>query len=168
MAAAGGAADGLKLCLNVGAMLLAFIALIALANGILGLVGGWVGMPGVTAEGILGVAMAPVAWLLGVPWAEASEVGTLLGIKTVVNEFVAYLGLANRLASDTPLSERSTIIATYALCGFANFSSIGIQIGGIGSIAPARQRELAELGIRAMIGGTLGAFMTAALAGLLV
>ena len=167
-AAAGGAADGLKLCLNVGAMLLAFIALIALANGILGLVGDWVGMPGVTAEGILGVAMAPVAWLLGVPWAEASEVGTLLGIKTVVNEFVAYLGLANRLASDTPLSERSTIIATYALCGFANFSSIGIQIGGIGSIAPARQRELAELGIRAMIGGTLGAFMTAALAGLLV
>ena len=167
-AAAGGAADGLKLCLNVGAMLLAFIALIALANGILGLVGDWVGMPGVTAEGILGVAMAPVAWLLGVPWAEASEVGTLLGIKTVVNEFVAYLGLANRLASDTPLSERSTIIATYALCGFANFSSIGIQIGGIGSIAPARQRELAELGIRAMIGCTLGAFMTAALAGLLV
>lgn len=167
-AAAGGAADGLKLCLNVGAMLLAFIALISLANGILGLVGGWVGVPGITAESILGVAMAPVAWLLGVPWAEATEVGTLLGVKTVVNEFVAYLQLAGRLASDQPLSERATIISTYALCGFANFSSIGIQIGGIGGIAPQRSRELAELGLRAMIGGTLGAFMTAALAGVLI
>ena len=170
-AAAGGAADGLKLCLNVGAMLLAFIALIALANGILGLIGGLFGHPELKAELIFGTAMAPVAWLLGVPWAEATEVGTLLGVKTVVNEFVAYAELAGRMSSmssESPLSHRATVISTYALCGFANFSSIGIQIGGIGGIAPQRSRELAELGLRAMIGGTLGAFMTAALAGVLI
>ena len=168
-AAASGAADGLQLCLNVGAMLLAFIALIALANGLLGVFGDLVGLAGLRAETLLGYAMAPVAWLLGVEWAEASAVGELLGIKTVVNEFVAYLSLAGKLADGgSGLSERSTIIATYARCGFANFSSIGIQIGGIGSIAEKRRSELAELGVRAMIGGTLGAFMTAALAGVLI
>jgi CNT family concentrative nucleoside transporter len=167
-AAAGGAADGLHLCLNVGAMLLAFIALIALANGLLGLLGGLVGVEGLTAEAMLGYAMAPVAWLLGVEAREARQVGELLGVKTVVNEFVAYLQLAGKVGVSGGLTERSTIIATYALCGFANFSSIGIQIGGIGGIAPDRRRELAELGLRAMIGGTLGAFMTAALAGVLV
>ena len=112
--------------------------------------------------------MAPVAWLLGVDYSEAAQVGTLLGVKTVINEFVAYLDLAQNLGSAHPLSERSRVIATYALCGFANFSSIGIQIGGISAIAPSRKRELSILGLRAMIGGTLGAFMTAALAGLLV
>lgn len=166
-AAATGAADGLKLALNVGAMLLAFIALIALVNGIISALMGLVGLDGVTLEQVFGWCMAPVAWLLGVPWDESVRVGRLLGIKTVINEFVAYLDLANNLQSDTPLSLRSKVIATYALCGFANFSSIGIQIGGISGIAPSRKRDLSMLGLRAMIGGTLGAFMTAALAGLL-
>jgi concentrative nucleoside transporter, CNT family len=169
-AAATGAADGLKLALNVGAMLLAFIALVALVNGVLGWLLALVGLDGMSdqpLQQIFGWVMAPVAWLLGVSWAEATQVGTLLGVKTVINEFVAYLDLANNLQSDNPLSMRAKVIATYALCGFANFSSIGIQIGGISGIAPGRKRALATLGIRAMIGGTLGAFMTAALAGLL-
>lgn len=169
-AAATGAADGLKLALNVGAMLLAFIALIALANGVLGWGFDQVGVEGMShqpLQRIFGWVMAPVAWLLGVPWEEATRVGRLLGVKTVVNEFVAYLDLAADLQSASPLSVRSKVIATYALCGFANFSSIGIQIGGISGIAPLRKRDLSTLGIRAMIGGTLGAFMTAALAGLL-
>lgn len=169
-AAATGASDGLKLAFNVGAMLLAFIALIALANGVLGWAFGTFGIESMSnqpLQQIFGWVMAPVAWLLGVPWAEATKVGTLLGVKTVINEFVAYLDLAQNLAGDTPLSERSKVISTYALCGFANFSSIGIQIGGISGIAPGRKRDLSMLGLRAMIGGTLGAFMTAALAGLL-
>ncbi len=166
-AAATGAADGLKLAFNVGAMLLAFIALIALANGVIGWLAGMVGLPGLTLEKMLGWVLAPVAWLLGVTWDEATTVGRLLGIKTVINEFVAYLDLAGNLASDAPLSLRSKVISTYALCGFANFSSIGIQIGGISGIAPGRKRDLSVLGLRAMVGGTLGAFMTAALAGLL-
>jgi len=167
-AAATGASDGLKLAFNVGAMLLAFIALIALINGCLTALFGLFGLDGWTLQQILGVIMAPVAWLLGVDYSEAAQVGTLLGVKTVINEFVAYLDLAQNLGSAHPLSERSRVIATYALCGFANFSSIGIQIGGISAIAPSRKRELSILGLRAMIGGTLGAFMTAALAGLLV
>ena len=167
-AAATGAADGLKLAFNVGAMLLAFIALISLVNGVLSWVFSFVGAEGLTLQQLLGWVMAPVAWLLGVDYAEAAGVGRLLGVKTIVNEFVAYLDLANNLAGDTPLSERSRVIATYALCGFANFSSIGIQIGGISGIAPDRKRELSILGLRAMVGGTLGAFMTAALAGLLL
>ena len=167
-AAATGASDGLKLAVNVGAMLLAFIALIALFNGLIAGLFGLFGLAGWTLQQLLGVVMAPVAWLLGVDASEAAKVGTLLGVKTVINEFVAYLDLAQNLASAAPLSERSRIIATYALCGFANFSSIGIQIGGISAIAPSRKRELSVLGLRAMIGGTLGAFMTAALAGLLV
>jgi len=167
-AAATGAADGMKLAFNVGAMLLAFIALIALANGILGWACGLVGWPEVTLQAILGYIMAPVAWLLGVESSEIRSVGTLLGVKTVINEFVAYLDLANNLSGGQPLSERSVIIVTYALCGFANFSSIGIQIGGISGIAPERRRELSILGFRAMVGGTLGAFMNAALAGLLI
>ncbi|MCO4763017.1 MAG: NupC/NupG family nucleoside CNT transporter [Myxococcales bacterium] len=167
-AAATGAADGLKLAFNVGAMLLAFIALIGLFNGVLSGLLGLVGLEAWTLERMLGVCMAPVAWLLGVDASEAAGVGSLLGVKTVLNEFVAYLNLADNLASPDALSERSRTIATYALCGFANFSSIGIQIGGISGIAPERKRELSVLGLRAMIGGTLGAFMTAALAGLLI
>ena len=167
-AAATGAADGLKLAFNVGAMLLAFIALIAVANGVLGWAAALVGQEGLTLQAIFGYVMAPVAWLLGVDGGEIRAVGTLLGVKMVLNEFVAYLDLANNLDGPAALSERSVIIATYALCGFANFSSIGIQIGGISGIAPERRRELSILGLRAMVGGTLGAFMTAALAGLLV
>ncbi|MGD8279179.1 MAG: nucleoside transporter C-terminal domain-containing protein, partial [Gemmatimonadota bacterium] len=179
-AAARGAGDGLKLAANVGAMLLAFIALIALLNALLGWLAGLVGLTGVlqgagwldpgqafNLESLLGWVLAPLAWLMGVPWADATTVGSLLGIKTVVNEFVAYLQLGDLLNSDV-LSPRSIVIATYALCGFANFSSIAIQIGGIGGIAPSRRSDLARLGLRAMVAGTLAAFMTATIAGLLV
>jgi len=166
-AAAEGAGAGVKLAINVGAMLLAFIALIAMVNGLLGAVGGWFGYEGLTLELILGWVFAPLAYLMGVPWAEASEVGSLLGIKTVVNEFVGYARMEELVAAGL-VSERSEIIATYALCGFSNFSSIAIQIGGIGGIAPERKQDLARLGLRAMIAGSLACFQTATIAGLLL
>jgi concentrative nucleoside transporter, CNT family len=180
-AAARGAGEGLQLAMNVGAMLLAFIALIALLNALLGWVGGvtqlttllqatgllGTGQP-LSLEAVLGWIFAPLAWVMGVPWADAPAIGTLLGIKTTVNEFVGYLQLNALLSGDTPLSPRSVVIATYALCGFANFSSIAIQIGGIGGIAPSRRSDLARIGLRAMIAGTLAAFMTATIAGMLV
>jgi CNT family concentrative nucleoside transporter len=164
-AAARGAGEGLTLALNVGAMLLAFIALIALLNGLIGWAGGLVGWENVSLELILGWVLAPLAWIMGVPWHDAVEIGSLLGVKTVVNEFVAYLQLATSLQEGAPLDPRSVVIATYALCGFANFSSIAIQIGGIGGIAPGRRSDLSRIGMRAMIGGTLAAFMTATVAG---
>ncbi len=167
-AAAAGAADGLKLALNVGAMLLAFIAIIALLNALIAWTFGLVGVEGITLQRVFGWCFAPIAWLLGTAAEESVEVGSLLGIKMVLNEFVGYLELAGNLAGPNPLSPRAVVISTYALCGFANFSSIAIQIGGISGIAPERRRDLAVLGVRAMIGGTLAAFMTAALAGLLV
>jgi concentrative nucleoside transporter, CNT family len=180
-AAARGAGEGLTLALNVGAMLLAFIALIALGNAVLGLLGqtlgvtallqgwGWLapGAP-ITIEILLGWILAPVAFIMGVPWDDAVQVGTLLGVKTVLNEFVAFLQLSAILAAGVELSPRSVLIATYALAGFANFSSIAIQIGGIGGIAPSRRSDLSRLGLRAMIGGTIAAFMTATIAGMLV
>ena len=179
-AAARGAGDGLTLALNVGAMLLAFLALIAMLNAILGLVAGWLGLEallqgwgalapeqGLTLEVLLGWLLAPLAWLMGVPWSDAVQVGSLLGIKTVANEFVAYLRLQEILAGDG-LSPRAVVISTYALAGFANFSSIAIQIGGIGGIAPSRRSDLSKVGLRAMIGGTLAAFLTATIAGILV
>ena len=164
-AAARGAGEGLTLALNVGAMLLAFIALIALANGLIGWVGGLFGAGNLSLELILGWILAPLAWLMGVPWKDAVSIGSLLGVKTVVNEFVAYLQLASSLQQGAPLDPRSVVIATYALCGFANFSSIAIQIGGIGGIAPNRRTDLSRIGLRAMIAGTLAAFMTATVAG---
>ena len=164
-AAAFGAGEGLKLALNVGAMLLAFIALIAMLNGMLGAVGGWFNYPQLSLELVTGYLFAPIAWLLGVPWSEAFQVGVLLGKKLVINEFVAYLDLQKQL---TTLSERSVIISTYALCGFANFSSIAIQLGGIGTIAPERRKDLAQLGIKCLVGGTLACLMTAAIAGIFV
>jgi CNT family concentrative nucleoside transporter len=166
-AAAGGAASGLKLALNVGAMLLAFLALIALGNGILGWVTGLFGIEGITLESILGWIFAPVAWLIGVPWSDASTIGSLFGIKMVANEFVAFQTLADMLRGGVALSEKSVIIATYALTGFANFASIAIQIGGIGGIAPERRHDLSRLGLRAMLGGTAATWMTATLAGVL-
>ena len=166
-AAAGGAADGLRLALNVGAMLLAFLALIAMANGILGWAGGLAGVEGLTLERIFGWAFSPLAWLLGVPWGDAAEIGSLLGVKMVANEFVAFQQLSEMLAGGGGLHTRSVIIATYALTGFANFSSIAIQIGGIGGIAPSRRSELSELGMRAMLGGTAATWMTATFAGVL-
>jgi CNT family concentrative nucleoside transporter len=167
-AAARGAGEGLSLALNVGAMLLAFIALVAMLNGLIGLIMGWVGLEGITIERLLGWVMAPVAWIMGVPWRDAPLVGELLGIKTVLNEFVAYLRLSTLLGESSPLSPRSILIASYALCGFANFSSIAIQIGGIGGLAPSRRHDLSRLGMRAMIGGSIATFMTATMAGMMV
>lgn len=164
-AAAGGAAEGIKLSLNVAGMLLAFIALIALLNGILSTFGAWIGFPSLSLELITGYLFSPFAILLGVPFDEAIAVGSLLGKKTIVNEFVAYLDLQTLKST---LSERSVVISTYALCGFANISSIAIQIGGIGTLAPSRKSELAELGIKSLIGGTLACFMTACIAGILL
>ena len=166
-AAAGGAASGLKLALNVGAMLLAFLALIALGNGLLGWATGLFGIEGITLQRILGWIFAPVAWLIGVPWSDASTIGSLFGIKMVANEFVAFQTLADMLRGGVVLSEKSVLIATYALTGFANFSSIAIQIGGIGGIAPERRQDLSRLGLRAMLGGTAATWMTATLAGVL-
>jgi CNT family concentrative nucleoside transporter len=150
-------------------MLLAFIALIALLNYGVGAVGGLVGVEGLSLERIFGWALAPLAWLMGVPWQDAGTVGSLVGVKAVVNEFVAYLQLAGIVgAGGAGLEPRSAVIATYALLGFANFSSIAIQIGGIGGLAPERRGDLARLGLKAMIGGNLAAFMSASLAGMLV
>ncbi|MFQ5746551.1 MAG: NupC/NupG family nucleoside CNT transporter [Gemmatimonadota bacterium] len=167
-AAAGGAADGLVLALNVGAMLIAFLALIALLNGILGGVGGLFGLEGLTLERLFGWVFAPVAWVLGVPWSDAAQVGSLFGIKIVATEFVAFQTLAGSLAAGTPIGYKSLIILTYALTGFASFAAIAIQIGGIGGIAPSRRHDLSRLGLRAMIGGTMATWMTATLAGVLV
>lgn len=164
-AAATGASDGLKLAVNVAAMLLAFIALIAMLNGILGGVGNLFGFPGLTFELIMGYLNAPVAWLLGVPWEDCLKVGSILGKKLVLNEFVGYLDL---VAMKGQISERSTILATYALCGFSNFSSIAIQLGGIGTMAPEKRPVLAAYGMKALIGGTLACYMTACIAGLFI
>lgn len=166
-AAASGAGEGLKLAMNVGGMLLAFIALIAMINGSLSWVGGLFNFPQLSLELITGYLFSPIAWLMGVPWADAFTVGVLLGKKLIVNEFVAYLDLQAQIKAGA-LSERAIIISTYALCGFANFSSIAIQIGGIGTIAPDRRQDLAKLGIKSLIGGTLACLMTACIAGLFV
>ncbi|MFQ5747577.1 MAG: nucleoside transporter C-terminal domain-containing protein, partial [Gemmatimonadota bacterium] len=166
-AAAGGAADGMRLALNVGAMLLAFLALIALGNGLLGWSLGLFGVEGVTLERIFGWVFAPVAWMIGVPWSDAVQIGSLFGVKMIGNEFIAFQLLANWIAGGVALAPKSVIIATYALTGFANFSSIAIQIGGIGGIAPDRRHDLSRLGLRAMLGGTAATWMTATLAGVL-
>ena len=126
------------------------------------------GFPNLTFESILGFVVAPLAWLMGVPWVDATTVGSLMGVKTVLNEFFAYVQLSALLNGDSPLQPRSVIIATYALSGFANFSSIAIQIGGIGGIAPSRRHDLSRVGLRAMIAGSLAAFMTATMAGMLI
>jgi CNT family concentrative nucleoside transporter len=167
-AAAQGAGDGLKLALNVGAMLLAFWAMINAINGIVfGPLGALIGYDDLSLQSILGVLLSPLAWLMGVPWSEAGSVGALLGVKTVANEFFAYTQMIEMKEAGA-LSERSEIIATYALCGFSNFSSIAIQIGGIGSIAPERKGDLARIGLRAMVAGSLACFQTATIAGLLL
>lgn len=166
-AAARGAGDGLQLALNIGGMLIAFVALIALANGFLG----WVhGLPGMSwlppsMQGVLGFLFAPVAWLLGVAWNDCATVGNLLGTRLVLNEFVAFLELG---PMKTHMDPRSFVIATYALCGFANLSSVAIQIGGIGALAPTRKSDLARLGLRAVAAGTMANFMSACIAGMLL
>jgi len=178
-AAASGAADGLKLALNIGAMLLAFIALIALADAPIKWLSDvdWMGAGSLTQalgfqlsiESILGFVLAPLAWTIGVPWADARTVGSLIGTKLVLNEFVAYVRLSGIAVGSEPgmISQHAQLIATYALCGFANFSSIAIQIGGIGGIAPERRADLARFGLRAVLGGTLATLMTATIAGVL-
>ena len=171
-AAATGASDGLSLALNVAGMLLAFIALIAMVDFILsGVITGWFGLTTpagdpVTLDIILGYILSPIAWIIGVPWDDSLKVGSLIGIKITLNEFVAYLKLAE-LAPLGVLSEKAVIISTYALCGFANFSSIAIQIGGIGGIAPKRKSDIAKLGLKAILGGSIATLMTATIAGVL-
>ncbi|MCC7153147.1 MAG: NupC/NupG family nucleoside CNT transporter [Bryobacterales bacterium] len=166
-AAARGAGEGLQLALNIAGMLVAFIALIALANGFLGWVHALPGMGWLPAslENLFGIVFAPLAWLMGVTWKDASSVGNLLGTRMVLNEFIAFLELGKIKAGMDP---RSFVIATFALCGFANFSSIAIQIGGIGALAPTRKSDLARLGLKAMLAGTLANFMSACIAGLLL
>jgi CNT family concentrative nucleoside transporter len=191
-AATNGITDGLKLAVNVGAMLLGFIALIAVldvllnfldgqidgrllggayvqygAGGLSPVVGEYVGyFPG-SLQTLFGTALRPLAWVMGVPWADAGQVGNLLGIKLSLNEFVAYGTLGNYI-QEGAISQRSIIIATYALCGFANFSSIGIQIGGISALAPGRKAELSRVGLRAMFGGAIASWLTATIAGMLI
>ncbi|MFI5177846.1 MAG: NupC/NupG family nucleoside CNT transporter [Vicinamibacterales bacterium] len=164
-AAGRGTGEGLHLALNVGAMLISFLALVALVNALLGRVPSPYGGGHLSLERIFGWALAPVAWSMGVPWRDAPVIGNLLGTRTVLNEFVAYSQLGPLKSS---LDPKSFTIATFALCGFANFSSIGIQIGGIGSLAPNRRHDLARLGLRAMFAGTLANFMTATIAGFLL
>ncbi|CCQ63839.1 NupC/NupG family nucleoside CNT transporter [Crocosphaera watsonii] len=166
-AATNGALEGLKLSLNVGAMLIAILGLVALINGILGAIGQPLGLSSLSLELIFSYLLAPVAWLMGVPWQDCLQVGILLGKKTILNEFIAYLDLKNLMAENT-ISPRSQIIATYALCGFSNLGTIGIQIGGISAIASNRQQDLAKLGLRTMIAGSLACFLTACIAGLLL
>jgi CNT family concentrative nucleoside transporter len=181
-AAGRGTSEGLHLALNVGAMLISFLALVALTNALLGALGvwlhqtvptlswtvnAWLGTPldKLSLQAILGWIFAPIAWALGVTWQDSQTVGSLLGTRTVLNEFVAFSQLG---AMKGALDQRSFTIATFALCGFANFSSIGIQLGGIGALAPTRRSDLARLGLRAMIAGTLANFVTATIAGALL
>ena len=164
-AAGRGTAEGLHLAMNVGAMLISFVAMIFLLNGILGAIGNAIGVPGLSMQMIFGWVFAPVAWSLGVPWRDAAAIGNLLGTRMVLNEFIAFAQLG---ALKDSLDPRSFTIATFALCGFANFASIGMQIGGIGALAPTRRGDLARLGMRAMLAGTLANFVTAIIVGFLL
>jgi CNT family concentrative nucleoside transporter len=164
-AIARGTGDGLHMALNIGAMLIAFLALIALLDGILGGIHNHIAWFPASLEGILGVVFAPVAWVIGIPWRDCHAIGNLLGTRMVLNELVAFSLLGPQKAV---LDPRSFTIATFALCGFANLSSIGIQIGGIGALAPNKKSELARLGIRAMLAGTMANLMSASIAGMLL
>ncbi len=159
-ALARGATSGLKLAANVAAMLIAFVALIAMVNALLGFVG-------VTLQEILGFIFKPLAWTMGIPWEEAGIMGTLMGEKLVLTELIAYADLSE-LRNTGGISDRTAIIASYALCGFANFASIGIQIGGLGGIAPERRKDFAKLGLKAMFGGAIASWLTATVAGILI
>jgi concentrative nucleoside transporter, CNT family len=166
-AAANGAGQGVQLAINVAAMLMAFVALVAMLNAGLGWVGGLVGVDNLSLQMILGTILRPLAWVMGVPWQDTAYVGGLIGLKTSLNEFVAYAQFATDLGSGVAIAPRSAVILTYALLGFANFSSIAIQIGGIGGLAPERRGEIAKFGLKAMIAGNLAAFISASLAGML-
>lgn len=164
-AASKGAIDGLGLVLNIAAIILAFVAVIALVNGLIGWVGSWFGLAGLSLQGILGWLFSPVAAIIGVPWGEAVTAGSLIGQKLILNEFVAFTNLSPLLPE---LSAKTTAIVTFALCGFANISSIAILIGGIGGMAPSRKADIARLGWRAVLGGTLANLLSATIAGLLL
>ena len=168
MAAAQGAQTGVKLAVAVGAMVLAFVALVALANGILGGIGGWFGRPDLSFQAIVGTLFSPVMYLIGIPWSEAGIAGGLFGTKIVLNEFVAFIDLGNAAGPAAALSERSRAIVTFALCGFANFSSIAIQMAVTGNLAPNQRPMIARLGLRALLAGSLANLMSAALAGLMI
>lgn len=163
-AAARGASTGLQLALNIGAMLLAFIALIALLNGLLGFIGGVFGFEGLTLEMILGVLFAPIAFAIGVPWAEAVQAGGFIGQKLILNEFVAYASFAPQIAD---LSPKAVAVISFALCGFANVSSMGILLGGLGNLAPNRRSDIAKLGMKAVLAGMLASLLSASIAGML-
>ncbi len=162
-AAADGAAAGLKIALSVGAMLVAFIALLALANGLIGAVGSWVGQPELSFDRMLGWLFAPVAFLMGIPWSESVVAGNLIGQKTILNEFVAYVSFVGQKEN---LSAQSQAIITFALCGFANLSALAILMGGMATLLPQRKSEVARLGLKAVLAGTLSNLMSASLAGL--
>ncbi|MFW0858035.1 NupC/NupG family nucleoside CNT transporter [Cronobacter dublinensis] len=172
-AAASGASAGMQLALNVGAMLLAFVALIALLNGMLSGIGGWFNHPELSLQLILGWVFSPVAWLIGVPWEEAMVAGSFIGQKLIINEFVAYMNFGEYLKDDAAvaaaglqvLSAHTKAIISFALCGFANLSSIAILIGGLGSMAPGRRHDVAQLGLKAVAAGTLSNLMSATIAG---
>lgn len=155
-----GATDGLKLAANIGAMLIAFVAMVAMIDGLLG-------FANTSLAEVLGFIFRPLAWAMGAPWAEADILGTLLGEKIVLTELIAYKDLSV-IRADGGLSDRTAIIASYALCGFANFASIGIQLGGIGGIAPGRKKDIAKIAVKAMIGGALASWITASIAGILI
>ena len=155
-----GATNGMKLAANVAAMLVAFVAIIAMVNAILGLID-------LSLQQILGWIFSPLAWVMGVPWNEAGIIGSLMGEKLVLTELIAF-GDLSELITTNSISDRSAIIASYALCGFANFASVGIQLGGIGGIAPERRKDLAKLGLKAMFGGALASWLTATIAGILI
>ncbi len=158
-----GAMTGLQVALSVGAMLVAFVAIVAVINGILTGIGGWFGMEGLTLQWLLGKLFFPVALVIGVPWGEAAEAGSLIGQKLVINEFYAYV---NFVGIKETLSPQTQLVVTFALCGFANLSSIAILLGGLGAIVPERRHDIARLGLKAVIGGTLVNLMNASLAGL--
>jgi CNT family concentrative nucleoside transporter len=162
-AAATGALAGLRIAAYVGALLVAFVALVALLNSGLGALGRFAGVEGLTFQWLLGQAFAPLAWLMGIPWSEAARVGELLGLKTVLNEFIAYGELGEQLRAGA-ISPRSAVIASYALCGFANFGSLAILVGAIGGMAPSRRPDVARLGLRSILGGTLATMMTGCMA----
>jgi CNT family concentrative nucleoside transporter len=164
-AIARGTTDGLGMALNIAAMLISFLALIALLDGLMGGIHGHIHWFPASLELVLGKLFAPIAWVIGIPWHDSAAIGNLLGVRMVLNELVAYSMLGAQKAS---LDPRSVTIATFALCGFANFSSIGIQMGGIGALAPNQRGQLAKLGLRAMLAGTMANLMSASIAGMLL
>ncbi|HQY87734.1 MAG TPA: nucleoside transporter C-terminal domain-containing protein [Tepidisphaeraceae bacterium] len=168
-AATRGTSEGMYLAFNVGAMLVAFTALVAMLNSIVGWIGGWFGFEASTLQNMFGYFFAPLMWLTGAPWSDCDQLGSWMAIKTVLNEFVAYISMSESLtANPSTVSPRSALLATYALCGFANFASIGIQIGGIGTLIPSRRAELSRIALPAMIGGALASLMGACVIGVLI